>query len=47
MEGPLYQVCKKKQKYSTSVDLKLQERISKKNGYCHIYVKFNEFQRTL
>ena len=47
MEGPLYEVCKKKQKYSTSVDLKLQQRILNKTGYCHIYVKSNELQRTL
>ena len=32
MKGPLYEVCKKKQKYSTSVDLKLQQRIYKKTG---------------
>ena len=30
MEGPLYQVCKKKQKYSTSVDLKLHKEFIKK-----------------
>ena len=47
MEGPLYKVCKKKQKYSTSVDLKVQQRIYIKTGYCHIYVKSNELQRTL
>ncbi len=32
MKGPLYEVCKKKQKYSTSVDLKLQQGFYKKNG---------------
>jgi len=28
---------RKQQKYSTRVDLKLQQRIFSKTGYCHIY----------
>ena len=47
MKGHFDEVCKKKQKYSTSVDLKLQQRNFKNNGYCHIYATSDELPRTV